>query len=420
MTEELTNLVEEFYFSSGDFNGVPVYQLKSKFDIESKQFWDLVSRLIVEEKISACVGGNPHIKGFSNQSIAQVLKSIEQSTHPEFICLYPSQKALASSKYLKDYHDYPYKLELARGCGQFEYRAFELEVLEQYRNDPRYTFTSNDIGGEICISDEHFLSKNMPDRHKIVLKTFGYAYDDDFNRYVGVFLRYLSKLTLEHQKLWSAREVLGKIKLHPQYYAANLLGCWDSRLPIFEAILMEIEIINRMCELIKKPNLFKSSYKNNRPKEFSFLIRPTQSEFNKFMLLLDKVLSDNINKKFFEGDIPLVDEVKRNDGNIVVNQRGTIQLLENWINKKYTPADLEPIKEMFQTFRDIRALRNPEAHDVNCDSFNQNFFKKQREIVLRVCDAIWTLRQIFGDHPLVKSNPPEIDERLLNREIWTQ
>jgi hypothetical protein len=420
MIEKITYLVEEFYFSSGDFNGVPVYQLRSKFDIESKQFWDLVKCLIVEEKISARVGDNPHIKRFSNYSTEQVLKSIEQSTYPEFICLYPSKKALALSKHLQDYVDWPYKLELAKGCGQFEYRAFELSVLEQYRNDPRYTFTSNDVDGEISISDEYFQSQNMPDRHKIFLKTFGYSYDHDLNRYVGVFLRYLSRLTSEHQKLWSAREVKGEIKLHPQYHDANLLGSWSSKLSIFEAILMEIEIINRMCKLINKPNLFKESYANNRPNEFSFLIRPTKFEFNRFMLLLDKVLSDNINMKFFKGDIPLVDEVKRKDGKTVVNQRGTIQLLEIWINKKYTPADVEPIDEMFQTFKDIRVLRNPEAHNVNCDIFNQNFFEKQREIVIRSCNAIWTLRQIFGDHPLVKSNPPEIDDRLINREIWTQ
>ncbi|MBL2669435.1 AAA family ATPase, partial [Klebsiella pneumoniae] len=76
---------------------------------------------------------------------------------------------------------------------------------------------------------------------------------------------------------------------------------------------------------IGKPELFRKDYSDDMPKEFGFLLRPTLSEFNNFMLLLDKMMSDNINKKFFEGDVELEIEKEREDGKIVVRPKGTIQ-----------------------------------------------------------------------------------------------
>ena len=73
-----------------------------------------------------------------------------------------------------------------------------------------------------------------------------------------------------------------------------------------------------MSEIIGKPNLFKHSYYNERPKEFGFLLRPTDSEFNDFILLLDKMMSDNINKRFFENDVDLETEEERDDGKIII------------------------------------------------------------------------------------------------------
>jgi hypothetical protein len=48
-----------------------------------------------------------------------------------------------------------------------------------------------------------------------------------------------------------------------------------------------------------RPNLFRQDfgqYGENEPRRFTFLVRPTLEEFNEFVLLLDKMLSDNLNK----------------------------------------------------------------------------------------------------------------------------
>ncbi|WP_051043795.1 hypothetical protein [Psychromonas sp. CNPT3] len=122
---------------------------------------------------------------------------------------------------------------MAKGAGQLDYRTFDLSVLEYYRNDPRYSYETDSIHGSISIEDEYFQSKSVPESDQILLKTFGFAYDSDYSRYVAVFLRYLSGLSSEHQKVWAAKEIKGEIKLHPDYYATSIqaykglgvLGC---------------------------------------------------------------------------------------------------------------------------------------------------------------------------------------------------
>ena len=419
MIEEIYTAVEERYFSSGDFNGMPIYGLKGIFDIISEAFKTSVRKGIEDDILTARVDGNPHIRAFSNIPKDKILEAFDASEYPGHICLYPNEKRLTNSNRLNEYSQSPYELELARGAGQLDYRTFDLSVLEYYRNDPRYSYETDFIHGQISITDEYFESDSVPEHDQILLQTFGFAYDDDLNRYVAVFLRYLGNLSPEHQKVWTAKEVKGNIKLHPDYYASSILGSWGSRMSIFRAFTEELKIINEMSVLIGKPALFRNSYDEETPKEFGFLLRPTQSEFNNFTLLLDKMMSDNINKKFFENDVELESEKEREDGKIIVNQKGTIQILEDWINKYFRPADSEPIENMMKTFREVRQLRQRPAHKVNADSFDQELFKQQRDIVVKAYDAVRTLRLILANHPKVKVNPPKISERLNRGEIWS-
>jgi hypothetical protein len=418
MIDKLYAIVENQYFGSGDFNGMPIYRLTDQFDIASIDFREVVRNAIDQEILTAMFHGNTHIKAFSGYPKEKIIELFDVEEYPSHICLYPHTNKLITSPKLAIYKNSPYELELAKGAGQLDYRTFDLSVLEYYRNDPRYCYETDFIHGSICIEDEFFESESVPKHDQILLQTFGFAYDDNFNRYVAVFIRYLSKLSPEHQQVWAAKEVKGEIKLHPDYYASSIEGAWGTKLSIFEAFVQELKIINEMSLLIGKPNLFHNCYSADRPKEFGFLLRPTESEFNAFMLLLDKMMSDNLNKKFFEGDVDLESEEERDDGKIVVRPKGTIQILESWINKYFRPADKKTIDDMLATFRKVRNLRQKPAHKVNTDTFDQEHFRRQREIVVNSYDAVRTLRLILANHPAVKANPPDINDYLFKGEIW--
>ncbi len=419
MKSEIAEIVISFYLESNDFNGIPYSDLKERVVAEG-DLSHCLAELIDEEMIEIMYGDyhpNPHIKAISGLDKKEQIPKLANKDLLKYACIYPTSNALSGvAEIPKKYAERPYSMELALGAGQLDYRSFDLSVLEIYRSDPRYHYDNNDISGWISVTDGH--SEKMRESDKALLQTFGFSYTDQFDRAVAVFLRYLHDLTPEHQQIWKSKELEGQYRLHPDYYRSSILGEWGTRHSIFDAFTLELEIINNMSEKMGKPHLFRHTYRDSRPREFGFLLRPTLHEFNSFALLLDKFMSDNINKEFFKGDIELENETERDDGKIIVSQKGTIQLLEQWVDKYFKPADPQPILEMISSFKKVRKLRQKPAHSVKENEFDQKYFKDQRRLVIEAYDSVRTLRLILANHPEVKADPPEIDQMLFQGKIW--
>ena len=48
------------------------------------------------------------------------------------------------------------------------------------------------------------------------------------------------------------------------------------------------------------------------------------------------MLSNNINKEFFQKEVPYETEILREDGRIEVKNKGTLQILDDWIHERFT------------------------------------------------------------------------------------
>ena len=354
--------ITEFYLSSRDFNGLPIENLAHDFNLEESELKNILISLIQEDKISLNFGDihpNPHIKAFPEESAGKQIAKL-QNSNLENVCAYPSDSHLAFEVDPLEYEDRPFTRRLALGEPQLFYESFDLSVLEFYRNDPRYYYTNNDISGSICIRNEYFESEEIPPSDQVLLQTFGFSYDSKLNRAVAVFLRYLSDLSPQHQQLWNAKIVQGDYKLHPDYFRSSILGEWSEHISIFDAFIEELHHINEMCKLMNRPPLFKNELKG-KPRGFCFLIRPTLKEYNDFVHLLDKAISENINRKFFLNDVQFEYDEIRNNGKVVVHRKGTIQILDEWLRLKFITRDRKPIEEMIDTFKEIRNLRQRPA-----------------------------------------------------------
>lgn len=422
MNQKILDKVIKKYIESDDFNGYPVSCLKKQFGLNNEKAKTVIHDLIKSRHIDVMFGDihpNAHIKAFSDTTAEKQIDTLKELEFSEDFCLYPSKETLAKTKSLNDYSQEPYRKQLATGCGQFDFCVFDLSVLECYRNDPRYYYQVNFISGKISVTNEHFESKSMAEHDKIVLETFGFAYDKDLNRAVAVFLRYLYRLSPEHQQRWKGKELSGSYHLNPDYLN-NSMGYWTQlKMPIFEAFNKEMITINEMAQLIGKPPLFKNTYQNNDyDKSFGFLLRPTQFAFNDFVLLLDKLMSDNLNHDFFNQDLDLKEDHLRKDGKVEVIKKGTIVLLREWLNLYFNPKDPEPLELMLSTFKKVRKLRQKPAHSIQEDEFNQKYLKDQRLLIDEAYDAVRTLRLVLAGHPEVKKSPPEIDEFRLKYKIW--
>jgi hypothetical protein len=409
-----------FYVESHDFNGIPLPLLAAKFGVESTAIIKPLTSLVRRELASVVFGDthpNPHIRALPDETKEDQIAKIA-TPKIDVACVYPLSKHLNKVVDKQRYQGKPYTMSMALGSPQLEFRAFDLSVLEFYRNDPRYYYDNDDIRGSIVVRSEYYKTDQMAGRDQIILQTFGFCYDEDFNRAVAAYLRYLFKLSPEHQQIWKAKELNDMYRLHPDYYRDSILGDWSENVSIFDAFLQEMKIINSMAQAMRRPPFFKSIFgEREKPREFSFLIRPTLKELNDFVLLLDKIVSDNISLDFFQNEVPYEHESMRQDGKVVVQQKGRLTILDEWIHSKYKTNDWEPITEMLRTFRDIRKKRQRPAHALDQNTFDQKYFHEQRQVIIRAYKAIQTLRLMLGKHPLARV--VEINSLVRDGEVWT-
>lgn len=418
---DILGKITEFYLSTRNFNGLPIRDIFLYFEIGESELRNILISLIREGKISLNFGDihpNPHVKALWEETGEEQIEKLQRS-NLQNVCAYPSILHLKQVVDPSKYQGRPFTLRLALGEPQLSFESFDLSVLEFYRNDPRYSYINYDISGRISVHDKYYESRKMASSDKVLLQTFGFSYDSKFNRAVAVYLRYLSDLSPEHQQIWNAKIVKGDYKLHPDYFRASILGKWPEGISICDAFGEELYHINEICKLMNKPPLFKNDLRReNKPREFCFLIRPTLKEYNRFVHLLDKAISENINTRFFLGDVAFKYDEIGNDGKKVTRQKGTIQILDKWLRLKFPARHRKSIERVIDTFKEIRQLRQSPAHKIEDDAFDQKYFKQQRKLITRAYyRGIRLLRVIFSSHPDAKGY--SIPDRLKTGKIWT-
>jgi hypothetical protein len=231
-------------------------------------------------------------------------------------------------------------------------------------------------------------------------------------RAVVTFVRYLADLTPEHQQVWAAHELSGTVRIHPDFFRTQIVGDFPEALTLCDAFFMELKTINEMAVAMGRRGLFRNV---ERPKRFGFLLRPTQHEFEQFVHLLDKTLSDNLDQKFFGKDVSFEKEVLRKDGKVQVERKGTLQVLDEWLRQSVRLHDPKPFEEMMVVLRDVRRLRQAPAHALSDDAFDQDIFRKQRSLLMRAYEAVRTLRLILANHPA--ANTVRVDPFLFAGKI---
>jgi hypothetical protein len=375
-----------------------------------------IRALVRQGEISAIFGDihpNAHIRALPDEPITSQLAKLKVGLSA---CLYPTEATLAKVIPADLHLDRPFTRRLALGEPQLAYAAFDLSILESYRNDPRYVFEVGDAGGMISVTDEYYESEGMPKRDQVLLQTFGFCYGPNKRRAVGVFLRYLSDLSPEHQKIWQARVLTGDYKMHPDYWASSM-GHWPEGASVFEAILAEMTFINRMAAAMSRAQLFKQDFGDARPPEFAFLLRPTQKDFDTFMQTLDKMLSENIDPAFFRGEVERETREPRRTGEVVVKPKGTITMLQEWVDHNFRSQD-PTVQALFDTLKEVRKLRSQPSHALRTNIYDEAIFDTQRELVIRVYHAIQTLRLILAHWP--ETQGCEVPRILRGKTtIWT-
>ncbi|MEL1252171.1 hypothetical protein AAEO57_00175 [Flavobacterium sp. DGU38] len=418
MKDKILNLVYNFFIKSSDFNGIPLRSISKEMEIEYEKSINIIKELVNEGSITIQSSTNPHIIGFGIFPIEKQIQILEQAKDTKVkiqkigeveirfertkfpICLYPSSDYLKINRDVAGFNNAFYIQQLALGEPQLKPVFFEIEVLDRYFNDPRFDFNFKDYSGRIsCRYDENGKAI-LRDEDNVFLKSFGLGVDENNNRLAVVYLRYLKDLTAEHQMYWKGKEKSGKCTMLEEYRQNTIEGNWSSSHSIFSAFLAEQKAINELTQLIFSKTIFRKTFESEeRPKEFTFFFVPTLKNYNDFILLLDKMISENIDKDFFEGKIALFEYKEVEEGIVEKQWKGTLQLFEEWLRGEYEFKDQETAAKLFKPLKKIRRERQTPAHRINENEYDSKYIERQKEVMKEAYSVFRNLRFVFQQHP---------------------
>src|SRR5436305_771601 len=158
--DELLTAITEKYLSSEEFNGFPL----GGTDVQRDELDGLLGELIEAGAISlnfATYHPNPHIKAYPPEPVPDQLRKLSALGDLTHLTAYPEPAHLEQLVSDDDYAGRPYTLALALGGGELMPRFFDLSVLESYRNDPRYSYDTDDTSGMISVTNEFYESEHL-------------------------------------------------------------------------------------------------------------------------------------------------------------------------------------------------------------------------------------------------------------------
>ncbi|WP_427339601.1 hypothetical protein [Caloranaerobacter sp. DY30410] len=400
------NLVVKQYLESHDFNGLPYYYLE--YDAR-----DEICKLIDEDKVeiySSKYEINPHIKRLK-QYLGKDKQKEEVINNPQSIVLYPTENYL---KTLNLIEERPFTKMLMEGRPQLEILYFKVEVLESYYQDPRYTVLSHDYRGKIYVNDDY-----RDELEGEYLKDFGLGYHKDKgnnDRVIGAFIGDLADLSLNAQLKWKIHYIPNQedYKINYSFYKNTILGQWVDEVSIYDALLEEMIVINKMCENMGIPKLFKKTIKPHgydKPEDYRIILLPTLKNYYSFILTLEKMIVHNINTKTFIKEGFYVKPIDRNDKK--GEPKGSLVMFSEWLkNNIRTSEDLDEL--IINPLKKIRKIRQVPAHEMYSNKYDKSLYRKQNELIIETYKAIRAIRLFFMNHPLNKDM--EISEYLITGE----
>lgn len=396
------------YLKSGDFNG---FYLHTDVDLT---LVEVAKGMVSDGNLQVMVSGvdypNPHIRPWPSQrTIESQIDSLDEMAGAEYgVVLYPTPLALKGVRVPARLKGQPFGAALAKGRGTLELAYFSFDVLEPYRNDPRYHFQYWDFGVEMGIGDDAYLDETELDRDKVSLSHIGFAYDlsnyerTDGNtpivRRVAAFYGDLAKLTPEHQQRWYSYQVKDDcLAPHPAWWRAQM-GHWDDGIGPFDRLFLELESLNALWTGAFGEALFKHT---DRPLDFGWLLRPSQREWDEFIVQLDKLLSDNIRHDGLGA--AGARRKDKNDQNL-----GTLSRLASYLEEG-RGIDATVVKDLMRPLREVRQARQKPAHALRTNITDKTFVHRQVVLLEDLNNLLRELVRWLSTHPKNRGWEPETE-----------
>lgn len=342
---------------------------------------------------------NIHIRPWpSRRSQEDQEQDLESLTADDYgVCLYPTVEGMKGVRLPTRLTGRPYARAMARGKGTLELAYFEFAVLEQYRNDGRFRFDFGDAGASMGLTDEAFDGDDVFERDHVGLSHIGFAYDlsgydskdsdSPIERRVAVFYCDLITLTPEHQRRWETYQVPDDgLEPHPIWWGSQM-GRWPDSVGPFAHLFIELQNLNQLTQLAFGEYMFRIE---ERPADFGWLLRPSQREWDEFVLQLDKLLSENLSSQFLDRvGAPTTDDRGQRIGSL---NRFHGFMLDHGVSAADAKKVLAPL-------RSVRQARQKPAHALRSNLNDHSFIHKQINLMQETIGALTGIRGWLSTHP---------------------
>ena len=402
--QTIESRVVDYYLNSRDYNGLPVPKLAKSLGVVIEDVLDLAVQMVKAGRIfiPSPYQTNPFIKVFDAPVDEQLLHIDKRD--PGLICPYPTEAAISDSIDVSKYDDKPFTRLMVLANPKFLPFKFQLDVLDAYHRDPRYDFYFYDFGGRIQTAETS--PGQLHEQDKVELR-FGVGYGDKGERMVVVYLYHLASLPEKHQQIFKQFLTDESCHVAEEFVETSIFGRFPKAISIYDAIIQEQAEINKQFEILGRAHLFRKTFEDHRrPREFSFFIKPTQRNYEEFVLTLDNMLSENINLTAFGSDVCRKRRVKHNSGEIEVRFNGSIAMLEEWLSLQCSALPNVDIPDLVEPLKKVRKLRQEPAHSLTTDRYDNHFYVLQDELVGKVYVALHGIRCLLAQDPAHSTYEP--------------
>ncbi len=387
MSDLLREVIDFNIKASRDFNGLalradtPAARIDEAIDLTRR---GLIQVVTGEDYL------NPHIRPWqSRRTVESQVASLVALAAGELsgaACLYPTAAGMKGVRLPKRYLGRPYEQELAKGRGVLELAYFTTDVLEPYRNDPRYHCRIGDFSIYMSVTDDVYGDDGEPQKDKVSLQHMGFAYDlsaykkgDESSpilRRVAAFIGDLAELSPEHQQRWRTYQIADDgLSPHPEWWA-NQMGNWTDGIGPFGRMSLELGRINELFENITGERLFAV---DKAPDEYGWILRPSQRDWDEFIRETDKLLSENLRHAAFDA-LAVVDRDEQGQ------KLGTIKRLELLMAQTQVPD--EAITRYLKPLREVRKARQKPAHALRANLTDKTLVHRQVNIMRAINESL--------------------------------
>lgn len=282
---------------------------------------------------------------------------------------------------------------------------FQPDVLEPYRENPRFNFRIEDFGVMFNITDEVFLDEDEPENENVSLLHGGLAYnmrrpaDQPLQRAICILLTDLHDFPPDLQTRWSTFELpdQAEFERHPAWWTSQM-GGWPDMIGPFTRMFRELNTLQAMHTDLTGEPLFNTT---ESPQEFGWILRPSVREFNRFVHDLDKLLSDNLRHKALDAlGVPTVTD----DGTRI----GTLRRLELHLEETRLKAEARTVA--MTALRRVRKLRQKPAHAISENAADPNLIEEQIRLIGDVTEALWVVRKLWESKGSSVAAPSHLDD----------